>query len=79
VVPVDLFFFRDAEELEKQEEARGYEEPAAAPNTWNKDAPAQVSNVGESFKFAEEETAPAPADWGAAQDGWNAGEGQQYA
>lgn len=86
-VPVDLFFYRDADELEKQEEARQFEEPAAAPYTVSKDAPvtATVSNLGESYKFAEEENAVAGQDWSAAApaggdaswgqagESWNAG------
>ena len=65
-VPVDLFFYRDPEELEKAEETRGFEEPAAAPNTWSKDVPASVSNVGEAYKFQEEETA-ASGNWDSAE------------
>lgn len=77
-VPVDLFFYREPEELEKAEETRNYDETAgAAPTIWSKDAPATVSNVGESYKFVEEEAAAAPVtgDWGA-QDGWD--QGQQW-
>jgi len=36
-IPVDLFFYRDPEELEKTEETQTYEEPAAV-STWNDSA-----------------------------------------
>lgn len=65
-VPVDLFFYRDIEELEKQEEARA-EQEAAAP-AWNKtDAPAIAPQ--------EFEAPPADADWNsgaAVESDWNA-------
>jgi len=83
-VPVDLFFYRDPEELEKDQEARGYEEPAQAPNTWSKDAPGVVSTQGDAFKFTEEaQQAPAAAaaDWGAADGsggGWDASTGASW-
>lgn len=92
-VPVDLFFYREAEELEKEAgEARAYDEPAAAPTTWSKEVqqqqqgPAVVSNVGESFKYQEDAepaaaAAPVSADWRAPQPqdgGWDPSTGQQW-
>jgi len=47
-VPVDLFFYRDPEELEKMEEA--YESPASA---WNK--PAEAAPAAESFEAAPQD------------------------
>ena len=59
-IPVDLFFYRDPEELEKNEEAQqAYEAPAAAP---------AITATGESFKDApyEAPVAPVQGDWNAA-------------
>jgi small subunit ribosomal protein SAe len=60
-VPVDLFFYRDPEELEKNEEAQHqYEqEPAAAP---------AITATGESFKDTTTYEAPAPV---APQGNWD--------
>ena len=69
-IPVDLFFYRDPEELEKNEEAQqAYEAPAAAP---------AITATGESFKDApyEAPAAPVQGDWNAAapvEGGWEAG------
>jgi len=56
-VPVDLFFYRDPEELEKVEQAQTAAEPAA----WTGDAAAPEAFGTEGFE-------PAPAAGG---DGWN--------
>ena len=78
-VPVDLFFYRDPEELEKNEEAQhAYEEPAIVP---------AIASAGETFKDSSYEPAvqqgnwdnqaPAPADCGwdnqAPAAGWEEG------
>ena len=76
-VPVDLFFYRDPEELEKNEEAQhAYEEPAAIP---------AIASAGETFKEAPSAyDAPAAvqpqADWnaGAADGGWDGASGQGW-
>lgn len=61
-VPVDLFFFRDPEELEKMEDLA---QESTAIGTWNKEvAPAAEP----TFEATEEAAAPAPAD-----GGWEAG------
>jgi len=76
-VPVDLFFYRDMEELEKQEEARAFSEDAAPAASWNKgaDAAPVVSAQGEYQKEFEAPAAAAQgADWTApAAEGadWN--------
>jgi len=73
-VPVDLFFYRDPEELEKADEGHvAFEEAVVAPNTWNKEVPAAIAG-GEN---AYDNTAPA-TNWEAAPaggDGWDTGEG----
>ena len=76
-VPVDLFFYRDPEELEKNEEAQhAYEEPAAIP---------AIASAGETFKEApsayDAPVAVQPqADWnsGAADGGWDGASGQGW-
>lgn len=81
-VPVDLFFYRDIEELEKQEEARAFEEQANAPSTT---AYKETSVVQSGATFKDESAAfgaspdqPA-ADWNAtapgAADGWDGNTG----
>lgn len=82
-VPVDLFFYRDPEELEKSEEM-GYAEEAAAISSYKEST---VTTAGEVFKTETFEapaagfdaaTAPAPVDggWDAAAAppaaGWDA-------
>lgn len=66
-IPVDLFFFRDPEELEKNEEAAVYEE-APASNNWNKDV--AVIDATKEVTFDPSATfEPAVVDggWGDAQ------------
>ena len=81
-VPIDLFFYRDMEELEKQEEARAFEEQANAPSTT---AYKETSVVQSGATFKDESAAfgaspdqPA-ADWNAtapgAADGWDGNTG----
>ena len=54
-VPVDLFFYREPEELEKNEEtAHSYDEPAAAP---------VIATAGETFKDANYEAPAAQPQW----------------
>lgn len=61
-VPVDLFFYRDVEELEKMEDVA---HESTAISAWNKDvAPAAEP----TFEAAEEAAAPAAVD-----GGWEAG------
>jgi small subunit ribosomal protein SAe len=60
-VPVDLFFFRDPEELEKMEDL-AHESTAIA--SWNKD----IAQPAEAAAATEEVAAPAPVD-----GGWEAG------
>jgi small subunit ribosomal protein SAe len=57
-VPVDLFFYRDPEELEKMEEA-AYEAPAAA---WNKEQPAAEEPVVAQENW-DAPAAPAEGNW----------------
>jgi small subunit ribosomal protein SAe len=73
-VPVDLFFYKDIEELEKQEEARAFEAQEAAPASQGMYKDANVVQAG-AFKEFEGGAAPEQpaADWnaGAPQaDGW---------
>ena len=75
-VPVDLFFYRDPEELEKNEEAQhAYEEPAGVP---------AIASAGETFKETatyEPVAAVAPqANWdaSAADGGWDASASQGW-
>jgi small subunit ribosomal protein SAe len=65
-IPVDLFFYRDVDELEKSEETQGFEEPVAT--SWKADAPATESAA------APEATATAGADggWEGGNSGWEA-------
>ena len=71
-VPVDLFFYREVEELEKAEEARGYDEIAAAPSSYEKqNVPGVVSAQGESYKYPEADAAGAAGNYDAGQDGWD--------
>ena len=83
-VPVDLFFYRDLEELEKQEEARAFaaEEQGAPAASWKGgDAAPVVSAQGEYQKAQAQDfeaapaAAPAGAEWTAApaaEADWNA-------
>jgi small subunit ribosomal protein SAe len=78
-VPVDLFFYRDLEELEKAEEARAFEE-MQAPQTWSKDSAPAVTAAPDAYKFQEAGANDTPAaDWNAAapttgaDGGWDAG------
>lgn len=57
-VPVDLFFFRDPEELEKMEDVA---QESTAMSTWNKDI---AQNAEPSFEVVEEAPVVAPADGG---------------
>jgi small subunit ribosomal protein SAe len=64
-VPVDLFFYRDPDELEKNEESQAVFDDAVAPANWNKDA-----TVEEAPATWNDEGAAAEAGWdGAAQTG----------
>jgi len=63
-IPVDLFFYRDPEELEKNDDAQGYDEPAAVP-AWKADS--TVAAAGEVAAF--DATAPAVYEPAAAVDG----------
>jgi len=63
-VPVDLFFYRDPEELEKMEDV-AYE--STAMSNWNKDI---AQNVEPAFEAAPEEVAAAPAP---VDGGWESG------
>eukprot|EP01041_Mallomonas_annulata_P003992 gene3992-7948_t len=74
-VPVDLFFYRDPEELEKGDEVSPYEEAGAA--TWGKDVPAITADT-----YKEPATYDASAQQGGweaaappAEAGWNEGDG----
>ena len=79
-VPVDLFFYRDPEELEKADDGQAtFDEPVAAASSWNKDVPA-ILNTMDAFK---ESTIPYDApvsqgDWGAGagtgEGGWDSTE-----
>eukprot|EP00605_Chrysophyceae_sp_TOSAG23-4_P000008 GSChrysophyteH1.ASY1.ANO1.8.1 assembled CDS len=66
-VPVDLFFYRDMEELEKQEEARAYAAEEAAASSWNKgDAPEAGFDAPAADNAADwNASAAAEADWNA--------------
>jgi small subunit ribosomal protein SAe len=71
-VPVDLFFYRDPEELEKAEDSPMYEDAGAA--TWGKEA--AVAAV-ESYKEPVYD-ATAAGGWDAAApaaEGWESGDG----
>lgn len=61
-IPVDLFFYRDPEELEKNEEGISYEAAIEPPVTWNKDAGAAPAEV------VYEPAAAEPTG-----DGWDSG------
>mmetsp|Transcript_415 Transcript_415/g.833 ORF Transcript_415/g.833 Transcript_415/m.833 type:complete len:264 (-) Transcript_415:164-955(-) len=65
-VPVDLFFFRDPEELEKMEDAA---QENTAMSTWNKDITATAEPTYEVVEEVAAPTAPAAVD-----GGWAAGE-----
>jgi len=73
-VPVDLFFYRDPEDLDKGEEnVASYEEAAPA---WNKDVPVVADPFKETplpydaVQATQWETAPADGGW-EGTDGWN--------
>jgi small subunit ribosomal protein SAe len=81
-VPVDLFFYRDVEELEKQEKELLTANEEGAPASWNKiDAAPAVSAQGEFAKTYDEpagEFMAAPvvdAGWEAPAANANAGSG----
>lgn len=59
-VPVDLFFFRDPEELEKMEDVA---QEATAMSNWNKDI-AQTQAAEPSYEVVDEAAAAGPADGG---------------
>jgi len=65
-IPVDLFFFRDVEELEKNEDVAGYGEGAAV--SWS------AASAGVDDKAAPTELAPVAQGWDetAATGGWEA-------
>jgi small subunit ribosomal protein SAe len=65
-IPVDLFFYRDPEELEKSEDV--YEDHGAAP-AWKAQEPAAIAATGEAFKDFGEAPAPAYEATPAAVDG----------
>jgi small subunit ribosomal protein SAe len=66
-VPVDLFFYRDPEELEKSEEVQTYEEPAAL-NSWKDSTVPANDGYKESYEASTSYEATAPAE--GAVDGW---------
>jgi len=71
-VMVDLFFYRDPDEIEKEEEEATFEDPSAPPewdgSTWD---PAQSGSWGDAAVApSAEAAAPAPAVAGGAQ--WDA-------
>ena len=77
-VPVDLFFYRDIEELEKQEEARAFEEQQTAPSSTAYKETSVVA--GSTFKDESYSGAPEQpsADWNAGAsgaDGWDGNAG----
>jgi small subunit ribosomal protein SAe len=57
-VPVDLFFYRDPEELEKMEDVA---QESTALNTWNKDI---AQNAEPTYEVVDEAAVAAPADGG---------------
>lgn len=77
-VPVDLFFYRDPEELEKMEDAAGAPaEVAPAASTWSGaadyEAPASGGDswdAGASAAPTAETAAPASGNWDGAASGW---------
>jgi len=73
-VPVDLFFYRDPEELEKNEEAvAGYED-----NAWQKETPVAATTASEAT-FENTTAAPVTAGWEAgATDSWDAAAGGSW-
>lgn len=73
-VPVDLFFYRDPEELEKADDAAPYDESAAVPS-WNSKevAAAVIPEVAAGYEGAQAGWTEGAADggWdGAADGGW---------
>jgi len=71
-VPVDLFFYRDPEDLEKPEEGLlGFDDTVTAPREWNKESSAIVGGL-DSFKDSTLAFDPAAAP---VADGWDAGAG----
>jgi small subunit ribosomal protein SAe len=60
-IPVDLFFYRDVDDLEKSEETQGFEEPVAT--SWKADAAAPDAAAA----------APDAAAAGGADGGWDGG------
>jgi small subunit ribosomal protein SAe len=79
-VPVDLFFYRDPEELEKPEEADVEYDQAAQGDAgnWNADAGAMVQASGMEYGQPPVDYAAAPVDAGAA-GGWDQSAGGEQA
>jgi small subunit ribosomal protein SAe len=72
-VPVDLFFYRDPEDLEKGEDASPYEE--AGPATWSKDVTSGAAAIEpaayDSGAQGWDSAAPAAeSEWESGGDGW---------
>lgn len=70
-IPVDLFFYRDADELEKNEEAQGYDDGAAVA-TWKEPV---VAVGGEAFKEPVYEAAAVPEFTQPVDGGWETSTG----
>jgi len=75
-IPVDLFFYRDPEELEKNEEGYTYEEPAVVvvPTTesaFDSSAAPEPAGDGAWESVAAATTAPATTSWEASASGNN--------
>jgi len=68
-VPVDLFFYRDPEELEKMEDVA---DKATGMSSWNKDIAQNNAEPAAAFEAAAPEAPAAPADggWDAGNAGW---------
>jgi len=68
-IPVDLFFYRDPEELEKNDDAQGYEEHAAT-TTWKEPVVTSIDQVSETVVASQFEPVVVDGGWGGDSAGW---------